>query len=194
MPLHYGILSRYVSDTPQGTRPRDKANAARMGRGKLRYALDIHCPYISKRNPKDINDRLFFTAPQSEKANRNLEKFMASLSNELAKSPDRPQLNPDDIVKYGTMRNRLKDLVNFKFWAKRLPSVGFVASLEIPYTNISGKWKATPENAKHIGEKIVDQPPTFSNRPQRARTDSNAAPTRASTARSARVSKRAGCF
>ncbi len=61
-----------------------------MGRGKLRYALDIHCPYISKRNPKDINDRLFFTAPQSEKANRNLEKFMAPLSNELAKSPDRP--------------------------------------------------------------------------------------------------------
>ena len=80
MPLTYGILSRYVSDTPQGTRPRDKADAARMGRGKLRYALDIHCPYISKRNPKDINDRLFFTAPQSEKANRNLEKFMASLS------------------------------------------------------------------------------------------------------------------
>lgn len=63
MPLPYGILSRYVSDTPQGKRPRDKADAARMGRGKLRYALDIHCPYISKRNPKDINDRLFFTAP-----------------------------------------------------------------------------------------------------------------------------------
>lgn len=50
-----------------------------------------------------------------------------------------PKLNPDDIVKYGTMRNRLKDHANFKFWAKRLPSVGFVASLEIPYTNISGK-------------------------------------------------------
>lgn len=139
MPLPYGILSRYVSDTPQGTRPRDKADAARMGRGKLRYALDIRCPYISKRNPKDINDRLFFTAPQSEKANRNLEKFMASLSNELAKSPDRPQLNPDDIVKYGTMWNKLKDPVNFKFWAERLPSVEFAASLEIPYTNISGK-------------------------------------------------------
>ena len=111
MPLTYGILSRYVSDTPQGKRPRDKADAARMGRGKLRYALDIHCPYISKRNPKDINDRLFFTAPQSEKANRNLEKFMAPL--------------------------------------------------EIPYTNISGKWKATPENAKHIGEKIVDATADF---------------------------------
>lgn len=137
MPLPYGILSRYVSDTPQGKRPRDKADAARMGRGKLRYALDIHCPYISKRNPKDINDRLFFTAPQSEKANRNLEKFMASL--------------------------------------------------EIPYTNISGKWKATPENAKHIGEKIVDA--TAFNRPQ-----CRAAGGRASTARSARVSKRAGCF
>lgn len=131
------------------------------GGDKLRYALDIHCPYISKRNPKDINDRLFFTAPQSEKANRNLEKFMASLSNELAKSPDRPQLNPDDIVKYGTMWNKLKEPVNFKFWAERLPSVEFAASLEIPYTNISGKWKATPENAKHIGEKIIDATADF---------------------------------
>lgn len=88
-----------------------KQTLPEWGGDKLRYALDIHCPYISKRNPKDINDRLFFTAPQSEKANRNLEKFMASL--------------------------------------------------EIPYTNISGKWKATPENAKHIGEKIVDATADF---------------------------------
>lgn len=164
MPLIYATPLRNFIAFPTLRRENGRAikqTLPEWGGDKQRYALDIHCPYISKRNPKDINDRLFFTAPQSEKANRNLEKFMASLSNELAKSPDRPQLNPDDIVKYGTMRNRLKDHANFKFWAKRLPSVGFVASLEIPYTNISGKWKATPENAKHIGEKIVDATADF---------------------------------
>lgn len=125
-----------------------------MGRGKLRYALDIHCPYISKRNPKDINDRLFFTAPQSEKANRNLEKFMAPLSNELAKSPDRPQLNPDDIVKYGTMRNRLKDHANFKFWAKRLPSVEFAASLsKFPTQTFRANGKQRPKTRNTSGKK-----------------------------------------
>ena len=41
----------------------------------------------------------------------------------------------------------------FNFWAERLPSAKFSASLEVPYTNIPGKWVATPENLQYIGGK-----------------------------------------
>lgn len=85
MPLHYGILSRYVSDTPQGTRPRDKADAARMGRGKLRYALDIHCPYISKRNPKDINRQAVFHRAAIRKGEQKSRKIHGVARNSLHK-------------------------------------------------------------------------------------------------------------
>lgn len=126
------------------------------GGENLRFAMDIHCPYISLRNPKDINDRLFFTAPQTQKANDNLEEFMLLFSKYLSEDATRPQLNPKDIVKYGTKWNKIKKPILFKFWAERLPSAKFSASLEVPYTNISGKWVATPENLQYIGEKLLD--------------------------------------
>lgn len=126
------------------------------GGGNLIFAIDINCPYISLRNPEDINDRLFFTAPQTQKANDNLEEFMLRFSKHLSKAPDRPQMKPNDIAKYGTKWNKLKQPLLFKFWAERLPSVKFAASLEVPYTNISGKWVATPENLEYIGEKLLD--------------------------------------
>ncbi len=134
-----------------------KKELPRWADGKLLFAIDVHCPYISARNPaKEINDRLMFTAPQSDFANKNLEKFTALLSSELAEDPARPQLNPNDIVKFGTMWNTQKKPIIFKFWAERLPSCEFGTSLEIPYTNISGKWISTPENAGYVGEKILD--------------------------------------
>ncbi len=126
------------------------------GGGNLIFAIDIHCPYISLRNPEDINDRLFFTAPQTQKANDNLKEFMLRFSKHLSEAPDRPQMKPNDIVKYGTKWNKLKQPLLFKFWAESLPSVKFAASLEVPYTNISGKWVATPENLEYIGEKLLD--------------------------------------
>lgn len=118
--------------------------------GKLRFSLDIHCPGLRGK----YHEMLLF--PTRLRGNENwnqIEKFLVYL----------------EKTQTGTLNFKLKNSLSFTSWSgdtnivipntssrwiRKIPGVLFATSIEIPYSNASGK-KVTDKSAKYFGNDIA---------------------------------------
>ncbi len=118
--------------------------------GKLRIALDMHCPYI--RGPN--NESLYFVGSQDQENWKRVEQFCEILE-EVQQGP--LVYKKEDNIPFGTAWNTAKNYTQGKScgrWTSALPGIWFGTSIEIPYANVSGK-AITAENARLLGGDIA---------------------------------------
>jgi len=127
------------------TRARNWAN------GKLRVALDLHCPYLRG----DHNEDIYIVGSQDEAMWRQQQAFGALLEKVNAKGllPYRAAHN----LPYGESWNKAGNYStgrSFSRWAEGIEEIQLAASLEIPYANAGGK-TVTPDTARAFGRSLA---------------------------------------
>lgn len=119
-------------------------------KGKLRMALDLHCPYIRG----DRNEKIFFVGLPSERIWRNVQQLSEILE---SLRPISLPYSAKDNLPFGQEWNNMAKLgegLSMADWAARIPGVDIAASIEIPYANVSG-YPVTPDSARGFGETLV---------------------------------------
>jgi hypothetical protein len=118
--------------------------------GKLRIALDLHCPHI--RGPH--NEVIYFVGgPEKE----NWERVT-----QFAKILESVQSGPlvykvSDNLPYGVDWNKGPGdpaLKSFGRWAAELPGIRVASSIETPYANAGGK-EVNPDSARAFGRDLA---------------------------------------
>jgi len=98
---------------------------------KLRFALDLHCPYIRGAGSERIH---FVGSPypvQWARARR--------LCDLLARGQTGPlPYYPEDNIPYGKSWNTVAEPKMFGRWAAGLPGVDFATTIELPYATVRG--------------------------------------------------------
>jgi len=118
--------------------------------GKLRIALDLHCPHI--RGPN--NEVIYLVGSPFEaiwaKATRFAEMLEAGRTGPLP-------YHAKDNLPFGQGWNTDANLgagKSFCRWASELPGIDFATTIEIPYANASGV-PVTPESARAFGRDLA---------------------------------------
>ncbi len=110
--------------------------------GKLRIALDLHCPYIR-------DDDIFWVLNPDEPYQANTRAFLSVLSDvqqgPLTYSPANDRLWPRG---WGD-----REKTNFG-WTRTVPGVQVSTALEMPYSTNAGM-QVTPDNARAFGQDIA---------------------------------------
>ena len=121
-------------------------------RGKLRLALDMHCPYIrGGGDRRGSNERVFFVGGPSEEGWEALTAFSQIL--EEVRTGPLPYERRHNLP-YGESWNTLKEPRSFGRWAAKLPGIQFATTIEIPYANAGGE-PVTPESARALGRDLA---------------------------------------
>jgi hypothetical protein len=140
-------------DYVQKIRPSVKALTERVpawSEGKLRVALDLHCPYIRGAH----NEVIYFVGgPDPEVWQR---------ATQLARVLETVQQGPlvyrvSDNLAFGQAWNKGyadSNLLSFGRWAARLPGIDVASTIEIPYANASGR-EVNAESARAFGRDLA---------------------------------------
>ena len=124
--------------------------AAGWSDGKLRVALDLHCPYIRGGR----NEAIFFVGLPNESAWRNLQRFSGILE---SLPPKGLPYHAKDNLPFGQEWNNLAKLGEGKSmadWASEIPGVEVASTLEIAYANDAGT-PVTPDSARAFGRDLA---------------------------------------
>ena len=140
----------YNGETPDGsiyaTVRALRELAPTWGGGKLRIAMDMHCPHIRGAHNEDI---YFPGGPDPEvwgQTVRFSHLLQASIRGPLP-------YDPANNLPFGTAWNTRANSggrVSFGRWAATIPGIGLACSIEIPYANASGQ-EVTAETARAFG-------------------------------------------
>lgn len=115
--------------------------------GKLRLALDLHCPYLKGAGAERIHFVGGPDAGQWERAGR--------FCNILERVRTGPLVyRPEDNIPYGKSWNTLAEPRMFGRWAAGLPGVHFATTVELPYANALGK-AVNAESARAFGRDLA---------------------------------------
>jgi hypothetical protein len=118
--------------------------------GKLKFALDIHCPTL--KGPD--NGVIYFVGTKNEE---NWKKILR-----LSEILERTQSGPlhhlaKDNIPYGTSWNKDSSFtagLTFGGWARSLPGVEAAATIEVTYTNVHGT-VVTTDNVRLFGRDLA---------------------------------------
>jgi hypothetical protein len=115
--------------------------------GKLRIALDLHCPYIRGGPDETIH---FVGGPNAANWERVL-RFCEI----LARTQQGPLVyDPNDNVPHGKTWNTLKEPRSFGIWAAELPGLSFATTIELPYATVKGK-ELNADSARAFGRDVA---------------------------------------
>jgi hypothetical protein len=120
--------------------------------GRLRIALDMHCPYIrGGGDGPSSNERIFFVGGPSEEIWQNVRAFSVLLHQvQTGPLPHHPRHN----LPHGEKWNTLSEPRSFGRWAEALPGVQVATTVEIPYANAAGT-PVTPDSARAFGRDLA---------------------------------------
>jgi hypothetical protein len=108
--------------------------APRWSEGRLRVALDLHCPYIRGRRDEEI----FLVGSPFENIQREIDRFSEILQ---ATSADTLPYDPRNNIPFGVEWNNASPDRAFSFtrWASGLEGIKLACTLEFPYACAGGK-------------------------------------------------------
>jgi hypothetical protein len=118
--------------------------------GKLRFALDIHCPSIRG----GINEMIYFVGGPNERAWNGMNQFCKVLES-VQKGP--LVYSRQNNLPFGqgwNNQDNYKAGTPFARWAAELPGVAAASTLEVPYANASGR-PVTDESARALGHDLA---------------------------------------
>lgn len=116
--------------------------------GKLRVALDMHCPYIRGGGDKPgSNHQIFFVGIPPEAHARRLVQFSRILE-QVQTGTLRYEAKHN--LPWGKAWNTLKEPKMFATWAANLPDIALATTLELPYAT-AGADAVTVESARALG-------------------------------------------
>jgi hypothetical protein len=129
--------------------------------GRLRIALDLHCPSI--RGPH--NEVIYFVGgPDAENWKRVGD--LAKILEEVRQGP--LVYRTADNLPFGKGWNtgiQQQDLKSFGLWAAELPGIAVASTIEIPYANASGA-EVNAESARAFGRDLARAIRTYLDPPQ----------------------------
>ncbi len=117
--------------------------------GRLRIALDLHCPYIRGTR----NEVIYFVGLQDEQSWRELQRFAGILE---SLPPAGLPYHAKDNLPFGQEWNtkaKLGEGTSMADWAAGIPGIQIASTLEIPYANASGSIVA-PDSARAFGRDL----------------------------------------
>lgn len=115
--------------------------------GRLRLALDLHCPYIRGGNNQEV---FFVGGPDQEMAQR-LEAFSQILQS-VQTGPIK--YDPRHNIPWGQSWNNMKEARSFGRWAALLPDIDLATTLETAYADAGGT-PVTKESARALGRDVA---------------------------------------
>jgi len=115
--------------------------------GKLRLAIDLHCPYIRGGN----NQELFFVGGPDEEMAKRLEAFSEILESVQA-GPLR--YSSKHNIPWGESWNNMNEARSFGRWAALQPGIELATTLETAYADAGGK-PVTVESARALGADLA---------------------------------------
>ncbi len=122
----------------------------RWSEGKLRFALDLHCPTLRGA----YNETIYFVGSQNEDHWKKTARFSEILES-LQSGP--LLYRASDNLPFGKAWNTGKNFgqgMSFKRWAEDLPGIALSSTIEISYANANGK-TVTAEGARHFGRDLA---------------------------------------
>lgn len=122
----------------------------RWSEGRLKFALDMHCPYIRGKDRNDNHEDIQFIGGRDQEIWGRVEQFSKILESVQTGSLVYRRSNN---LPFGTSWNSAADsgsLKSFEMWASEQPGVLIASSIEIPYANAGGK-PVTAESARALG-------------------------------------------
>jgi hypothetical protein len=120
--------------------------------GKLRMALDMHCPYIRGGGDKPgSNHQVYFVGIRRESSARRLAQFSRIL--------EQTQTGPITYaarhnLPWGQAWNTMKEPRMCARWAGELPGIALATTLELPYAT-AGKAAVTVASARAFGRDLA---------------------------------------
>jgi hypothetical protein len=118
-------------------------------KGKLRFALDMHDPWI--RGPMN---EVIYLVENNGPTTENVRRFSRIL--ETRNRGALPFLASDNLA-FGTSWNtaaNYRDGMSFARWAASQPKIDFAATIEIPYANVRGQ-AVTADSARALGRELA---------------------------------------
>ena len=129
-----------------------KELAPKWSRGRLRLAIDMHCPYIrGGGDGPSSNERIFFVGNPSQETWERQQQFSRILQ-EVQTGP--LVYDPKHNLPWGEKWNTLKEARMCSRWSASLPGVQIGTALEIPYANVAGT-PVTAESARALGRDLA---------------------------------------
>jgi hypothetical protein len=119
----------------------------RWSEGRLKFALDMHCPYIRGRGHEDI----YFVGGRDKEVWSRVERFSEIL--ESVRTGPLPYSRGNNLPfgkGWNTEQNTGPSLKSFCAWASEEPGVSIATTIEVPYANSGGK-PVTAESARALG-------------------------------------------
>jgi hypothetical protein len=124
--------------------------------GRLRVALDMHCPWIRGEH----NENIYFPGGPDEENWARISHF----SDILQKVQEGPLIfDTQDNLPFGEAWNTADNFSagkSFGRWASELPNIRFGGTIEIPYANAGGR-PVTAQSARTLGRDLARALYTF---------------------------------
>ncbi|MHC4400083.1 MAG: M14 family zinc carboxypeptidase [Planctomycetota bacterium] len=129
-----------------------KAFVPKWSQGRLRVAMDLHCPYIrGGGDGPSSNERIFFVGNPSQE----IWEHQQAISRILQGLQTGPLLHdPKHNLPWGQKWNTLKEPRSCSRWMALQPGVLVATTLEIPYANVGGQ-TVTVESARAFGHDLA---------------------------------------
>jgi len=115
--------------------------------GRLRLAIDLHCPYIRGGN----NQEVFFVGGPDEEMAKRLASFSQVLESVQSGSL---RYDPKHNIPWGKSWNSMVEARSFGRWAALLPGMDIATTLETPYAD-AGNAPVTVQSARALGRDLA---------------------------------------
>jgi len=118
--------------------------------GKLRIALDLHCPFIRG----ERNESIYFVGLPDQQIWHNVGRFSTILE---SLPPTGLPFHAKDNLPFGEAWNtgsKLGEGTSMARWTSKVPGIELAATVEIPYANI-GDTQVTPDSARAFGRDLA---------------------------------------
>lgn len=127
-----------------------KATVNTWSEGKLKMAIDLHCPHLRGH----ANEVIYVVGEEGEEMSRK-----ETLFSDLVEAHNRGELPffSSDLIPYGTSWNTDKNYVqgiSFSKWGTTIPNIDFSTTIEFPYANVAGVM-VTKDNARVFGKSVA---------------------------------------
>ena len=124
----------------------------KWSRGRLRLAIDMHCPYIRGGGDRQSsNERIFFVGNPSQETWERQQQFCRILQ-QVQTGP--LVYDPKHNLPWGQAWNTLEEPRSCSRWTALLPGVLVGTTMEIPYANVAGQ-PVTVESARALGHDLA---------------------------------------
>ncbi|MBN1421222.1 MAG: peptidase M14 [Planctomycetes bacterium] len=122
--------------------------APRWSEGRLRVALDLHCPYI-----RGIHNEWIYFVGGPDAANWARVGRLASILEAIREGP-LPYRAGDNLAFGEAWNTNDGPLKSFARWAADLPGIRVASTIEIPYANARGA-EVSPSSARAFGRDLA---------------------------------------